>query len=70
MTPLLNVKEAAQLLNVTEATVYRLAKAGTLPHSRVGRSIRFSSESLEEYIKTPAPVAPKPTTQRCPVIRL
>ena len=68
MKPLLNVKEAARFLNVTESTVYRLSKVGALPHLRVGRSIRFSEELLEEYIKNPAPVAQVTTTRVSPVV--
>lgn len=68
MKPLLTVREAARFLNVTESTVYRLSKVGTLPHLRVGRSIRFSEEILEEYVKNPAPVAQVTTTHVSPVV--
>jgi excisionase family DNA binding protein len=70
MNPLLNVKEAAEFLNVAEATIYRLARVGTLPHTRIGRSIRFSTEMLEEYINSPTAPAPESTTKRRPSIRL
>ena len=68
MRPLLSVREAARLLNVTESTVYRLTKVGSLPHLRVGRSIRFSEEILDEYIKNPAPVTHVTTTRVGPVV--
>ena len=58
MEPLMTVKDAAKFLNVCEMTVYREAKAGTLPHLRIGRSIRFSKEALDAYIENQA-TAPK-----------
>ena len=70
MKPLLSVREAARLLNVTESTVYRLTKVGSLPHLRVGRSIRFSMEILEEYVRNPNPKMAVPTTHRAIVTRL
>ena len=70
MSPLLTVKEAAKFLNVTETTVYRLTRVGALPHLRVGRSIRFSMEILEEYVRNPNPKMAVPTTHRAIVTRL
>ena len=70
MKPLLSVREAARLLNVTESTVYRLTKVGSLPHLRVGRSIRFSEEILDEYIRNPNPAMAVPTTHKAVVTRL
>lgn len=72
MTPLLTVKDAAAYLNVSEVTIYRMIKSGTLPHMRVGRGIRFSQDALDEYISNPAPVfaAPPTTVKHAPVTRL
>lgn len=70
MSPLLNVKEAAKFLKVTETTVYRLTRIGALPHLRVGRSIRFSMEILEEYIRNPNTKTAVPTTHKAVVTRL
>jgi excisionase family DNA binding protein len=44
-------KELAESLQVTPMTIYRLAKRGELKAIRIGRSIRFSSEDVEEFIK-------------------
>ena len=71
MGPLLNVKEAAEFLNVKESTVYRLSRNGTLPHFRVGRSVRFSKERLENYLANPTVVVePEPQMARPTVARL
>ncbi|MBN2712179.1 MAG: PTS sugar transporter subunit IIA [Planctomycetes bacterium] len=43
---LMNVREAAHFLDVSEKTVYRWASAGTVPHSRAGDQYRFSREDL------------------------
>lgn len=73
MEPLLTVKDVAALLNVCEMSIYREAKAGTLPHIRIGRSIRFSKDALDAYIKSqataPAAATAKPA-KRGPVIKL
>src|SRR5579859_3468559 len=45
----LSVREVARLLDVTEETVYRWVKAGTLPSYRVGESYRFNRVELQEW---------------------
>ncbi len=44
-------KEIAASLAVTPMTVYRLAERGELKAIRVGKSIRFDAEAVEEFIK-------------------
>ena len=44
-------KELAASLQVTPMTIYRLAKRGELKGVRIGRSIRFSSEDVEEFMR-------------------
>lgn len=71
MSALLTVKEAAAFLRLTPDTVYRATKAGKLPHARIGRSIRFSQEALEDYLNKSTVAAPtKPTQARAPVTKL
>ena len=73
MDSLLTVKDAAKFLNVCEMTVYREAKAGTLPHVRIGRSIRFSKDALDAYIENQATVPmtePAKPVSTGPVTRL
>lgn len=68
---LLTVKEAAAFLKLSPDTIYRATKAGTLPHVRIGRSIRLSKEALEEFLEHPVPVATaNATAARAPVMRL
>lgn len=68
---LLTVKEAAAFLRLSPDTIYRATKAGTLPHVRIGRSIRLSKEALEEFLENPTvTVAPAPVAARPVVTRL
>jgi excisionase family DNA binding protein len=45
----LTVQEAADLLNVSLRTVYRLTESGELPHQRIGKAIRIKPADLERY---------------------
>ena len=57
MNDVLKVKEAAVLLTVSEQTVRKLVKDGTLPSMRIGkRSIRIPREAAEQFMKS------RPTT--------
>jgi excisionase family DNA binding protein len=49
-TAVLDVREAAAYLAVEAVTVYRLVRSGELPHTRVGRSVRFRVEDLDRYL--------------------
>jgi excisionase family DNA binding protein len=46
----LNVKEAAQLLEVSVWTVRDAAHRGELPARKVGRAWRFSRQALLDYL--------------------
>ncbi len=46
LSDLLDVRELARRLDVTEATVYPLTSEGKLPALRVGRLIRFEWASV------------------------
>jgi len=50
-TAVLDVHEAAAYLAVTPGTVYRLVRSGELPHTRVGRSVRFRVADLDRYLQ-------------------
>ena len=43
--------EAAAYLSISEMTLLRLVRAGEVPHTRVGRSLRFTKESLDAYLQ-------------------
>lgn len=45
------VAEAAQLLRISEATVYRLAAAGDIPHRKIrGTGIRFTGADIDKIL--------------------
>lgn len=46
----LNANEIAELLDVSVARVYVLARSEILPCVRLGRQIRFSEQALEQWI--------------------
>lgn len=46
----LNVQEAAELLEVSVWTVRELAHRGELPARKVGRAWRFSRKALLDYL--------------------
>jgi excisionase family DNA binding protein len=48
--PLLTVAEVADVLRVSNMTVYRLIKAGQLPALRVGKNYRIRSRDLDEFL--------------------
>lgn len=47
----LNAKQVAELLGVTPARVYELARLGVLPHYRLLRQVRFEEAAIEEFKK-------------------
>ncbi|MFU8840028.1 MAG: helix-turn-helix domain-containing protein [Nitriliruptoraceae bacterium] len=48
--PLLTVAEVADVLRVSNMTVYRLIKAGDLPAIRVGKNYRIREADLTRYL--------------------
>ncbi|MDP9405131.1 MAG: helix-turn-helix domain-containing protein [Actinomycetota bacterium] len=47
---LLTVAEVADHMRVSNMTVYRLIKAGTLPAIRVGKNYRIRARDLSAYL--------------------
>ena len=47
---LLKVSQVAEILKVNPQTIYRHIKAGYFPYVKVGRSIRFSSDAVKQFI--------------------
>ena len=47
---LLNARQVGLLLDVPESWVYREARAGRLPHLRLGRYRRFRRSQIEEWL--------------------
>ena len=48
---LLDARAAAAYLAMNIETLYRLARAGELPHTRVGRALRFRLVDLDRYLE-------------------
>ena len=44
-------QELAQMLRVTEMTIYRMAKRGQLPFYSIGRSVRFRAHEVEAFLQ-------------------
>ena len=47
---LLDVREAAQLLNVSVPFVYKAVRERRMPVTRIGRALRFDPTALGRYI--------------------
>ena len=47
---LLNSREAARLLCISERTLWTMMKSGSLPHVRIGRSVRYDRGDLKIWI--------------------
>ena len=48
---LLNIKEAAEYMATTPGSLYQKVHNGTIPYVKIGRSLRFDIEELDEFIK-------------------
>ena len=51
MTRLLTVDEVAARLGVTKDWVWAQARAGRIPHVRLGRYRRFREESIDAWLR-------------------
>ena len=51
-TAVLDVNEAAAYLALSREGLYRLVRAGEIPHTRVGEAIRFRRLDLDAYLAT------------------
>ena len=50
MAELMTVEEVARYLRVTEKTIYRLLKRGSIPATKVGHQWRFNKDSIDEWL--------------------
>ncbi len=48
---MMKASEVASYTKLSKSTIYRLAKSGELPSYRIGKSIRFKIEEVEEAVK-------------------
>ena len=68
----MTVKEVADILNLSEREIYKLAASNQIPHFRVGSSVRFDPASVLAWVEartlSPAvrrsPVSVRPTRDR------
>ena len=60
MPTVYTVKEIAEMLKVSEMTVYRLVKSGKLDGFKAGGAIRVTEEALRDFFKAASATAPKP----------
>ena len=51
MAKLMTVKEVADYLRVTEKTIYRLLKRGSIPATKVGHQWRFNKASIDKWLQ-------------------
>jgi excisionase family DNA binding protein len=50
-TLLIDAREAARLLCVSESTLVRLTRSGSLPVIQIGRSVRYDPADLRAWIE-------------------
>ncbi|OJU83504.1 MAG: hypothetical protein BGO11_13360 [Solirubrobacterales bacterium 70-9] len=60
MTPLLDAEGAAELLAVPKTWILAEARAGRIPHRRLGRYVRFDTEELLEWVDGNRHFGPRP----------
>jgi excisionase family DNA binding protein len=49
---LLRIREAAERLNISRASLYKLCAQNQVAYVRVGNAIRFAGEDLSAYIRS------------------
>jgi len=45
------IKELAELLAVTDQTIFRLMKRGAIPYYKIGHSTRFRHDDVEGFLQ-------------------
>ncbi len=58
-TSIMTVHDVASFLRLSEAKVYRLAKEGSVPSFRLGKSWRFRRDSIDEWTKKESQQVPQ-----------
>jgi len=49
---LMTSPEVARILSISERSLWQLTRDGVLPCVRIGRSVRYTARSLEEWIRS------------------
>lgn len=48
---MMTVKQVLDFLNISRSTLHRLTKHGLLPAYKLGRTLRYKREEIEEYLR-------------------
>ena len=51
MARIMNVGELAEYLGIGKTTVRKLVKSKEIPHTRVGRQVKFMQEDIDAWFK-------------------
>lgn len=51
LTAVLDAHEASAYLGISETTLHRMIRRGDLPHTRIGRVLRFRILDLDAYLE-------------------
>jgi excisionase family DNA binding protein len=63
---IMTVRDVASYLRLSEAKVYRLAKEGSVPSFRLGKSWRFRGDLIDEWTKKKPGKSPEiPVSHYC-----
>lgn len=52
LTMMLTIKEVTKILNIGRATLYRLIDSGEIKAYKIGKSVRFKQEEIDEYVRS------------------
>jgi excisionase family DNA binding protein len=47
----MGISEAATYLRISESKLYKMTSAREIPHSKVGRQLRFKKSELDEFLE-------------------
>ena len=47
---LVNAKEAARILSISQRKLWQLKNCGEIPYVRIGRAVRYSPDELRKWI--------------------
>lgn len=62
----ISIPDAGKYLGVSADTVRRLIRSGTIPHARIGSSIRIRRTDLEAYLEAQTSTQWRPADGRGP----
>jgi len=51
MQQLLKIAQASELLSLAQQTIYQMVCRDEIPHVKIGRALRFSTEDLEHWLE-------------------